>query len=471
MAVITGTEIFRTQDQILADLIASLKAKIPDAWTEPDGAWYIILAIVSGELEGISLSMQQALEDMFIQTAGLVSLRRLGDQYGLALEPGINSVGNLLFSGVGGKAIPIGAEASTDASLGNPSYFITTAPATIPNPGIPTAPVATISATAGALNNLKEYAVSFVTAGGETMLGADSNTVNPSNKQVDLTAIPIGGPGTTARKIYRSDNGAPYRFLATIADNTTTTYTDNTASVSSNALAPTVSTAERVSVAAKSEEPGLDKNVPMGTITTPTSVPDGITAVTNPAAFTGGTDEEDLDSYRQKLLTHVRNPQDGSPADLEEWAEEDASVDVATAFPNVNLAGAATPGTTTVRIAGPDGTVPDAATVTRVQNDLQARDVANLTIVVGTFAQLSTDVTVTLTMATGFAVADVRSAVQTAIASYINSVAVGGLLSVSKIHEAALTVGGVESLVVNSPTTDQTTPATSKRVSGVITVN
>jgi hypothetical protein len=51
------------------------------------------------------------------------------------------------------------------------------------------------------------------------------------NFQIALTNIPISSdPRVTARRIYRSAAGScsPFQFIATIADNTTTTYTDNT---------------------------------------------------------------------------------------------------------------------------------------------------------------------------------------------------------------------------------------------------
>ncbi len=48
-----------------------------------------------------------------------------------------------------------------------------------------------------------------------------------------LLNIPIGPTGTTGRKIYRSDAaGSALKLLATVADNTTTTYLDNIADAS-----------------------------------------------------------------------------------------------------------------------------------------------------------------------------------------------------------------------------------------------
>lgn len=104
------------------------------------------------------------------------------------------------------------------------------------------APVACVAALAGlGAGNIDNgnhgYKITFVTAIGETELGAASNIVTVVNNAVDgqiiLTGIPIGPAGTHViqRNIYRRKSPFPanYYFLATIADNTTTTYLDNTA--------------------------------------------------------------------------------------------------------------------------------------------------------------------------------------------------------------------------------------------------
>jgi uncharacterized phiE125 gp8 family phage protein len=61
------------------------------------------------------------------------------------------------------------------------------------------------------------------------------------NGKVELTAIPLGGALVTSRKIYRTAAaGSAYLLLATLADNTTTVYTDNIADSALGAAAPSV---------------------------------------------------------------------------------------------------------------------------------------------------------------------------------------------------------------------------------------
>lgn len=114
----------------------------------------------------------------------------------------------------------------------------------------PTAPTCALAATpvAGNVDNgAHRYAVTFVTADGETQTGTVSASVTVVDKtlngQVALTAIPIGGAAVTSRKIYRTAaGGSTYLLLATIANNTATTYTDNVADASLGVGAPSANT-------------------------------------------------------------------------------------------------------------------------------------------------------------------------------------------------------------------------------------
>lgn len=72
-------------------------------------------------------------------------------------------------------------------------------------------------------------------------LGVDAPSSNTATaNRVSLSAIPIGGAGVTGRKLYRTvAAGAQLKLLATIADNSTTTYADSTADASLGANVPT----------------------------------------------------------------------------------------------------------------------------------------------------------------------------------------------------------------------------------------
>lgn len=102
-------------------------------------------------------------------------------------------------------------------------------------------------ALAGAAGNVDDgvhrYRLTFVTADGETEGGLISDALTVSDKTSDgqvTVTIPVGGTNVTSRKIYRTEaGGSSYKLLATVADNSTTSYTDNTADSGLGAEAPT----------------------------------------------------------------------------------------------------------------------------------------------------------------------------------------------------------------------------------------
>lgn len=112
----------------------------------------------------------------------------------------------------------------------------------------PSAPSVALGSGSGNVDNgVHRYAITFVTAEGETQAGGVSAPITIADKtttgKVALTGIQVGGLNVTGRKIYRTvANGSTYMFLATIADNTTTIFTDNVADSSLGAQAPVINT-------------------------------------------------------------------------------------------------------------------------------------------------------------------------------------------------------------------------------------
>lgn len=463
--------IYRSRDEVVSGLITAMQARIPDIWVGEDGIFRLLCEVLAGEIEGIYLANQLLHDNMFIQTANLPELQLYAEMFGLDVKAGTVASGELLFTGGGATLIEAGTEVASDPGAGDILYFVTTVDGAIPNPGIPTAPTAVDSGTAGNLvAGTYEYVVTFVTNEGETAPGPESNAVILSlSHQINLTAIPLGGAGTISRKVYRSKNGGNFALVTTIADNVTVIYTDNILDVNLGGQPLLVSSAERVTILAESEEPGLAYNIVIGAINQLADVPDGVTAVTNEAVFSGGTDAEDTESLRSRLLDRIRNPQTGSVTDIKEWAEEVDGVETATVFENDNL-GTPTNGHVTVRISGPNGMIPDAGVQTAVLDALELQDIANIIFHVGTFTQVPTNVTVDITTESGFVLADTTSDVQAAIINYINSVEVGSTVYVAGIVDAIFGLTGVANVTVSVPATDQTAAATEKRTPGAISV-
>jgi uncharacterized phage protein gp47/JayE len=206
-----------------------------------------------------------------------------------------------------------------------------------------------------------------------------------------------------------------------------------------------------------------------GTITVLTNTPNGVSGVSNPGAFVGGTDEEDTELFRLRLLEYVRNPQTGSAADLKSWAEDVAGVEAATVFENDNL-GTPTNGHVTVRVSGPGGTTAPQAVLDTVYATLKEQDLANISIHVAGFTPLTTNVTVDVTLEGTYSLADVTAMVQQEIVNYIHSIPVGGTLYVAGIIDAVFSLPGILDVTVTTPSSNQTTTTSQKRIPGVITV-
>jgi hypothetical protein len=116
-----------------------------------------------------------------------------------------------------------------------------------PAPGLITAALKSPAAAGNVEAGAHRYRATFITADGETEGGLISAAVTVADKavngQISLTGIPVGGVGVTQRKIYRTAaGGSVYLLLITITNNTSTTYTDNTADASLGAECPAVNT-------------------------------------------------------------------------------------------------------------------------------------------------------------------------------------------------------------------------------------
>jgi hypothetical protein len=64
----------------------------------------------------------------------------------------------------------------------------------------------------------------------------------PPGDSATVTIPSSADPRAVGRRVYRSDDGAPFRYLATVNNLSTPTYLDNTTSVANNADAPTTDT-------------------------------------------------------------------------------------------------------------------------------------------------------------------------------------------------------------------------------------
>ena len=124
------------------------------------------------------------------------------------------------------------------------------------------------------------------------------------------TFIPIGVRVATAQA---SPDDDPVEFVTTAAG----TIASGTATVNVEA-----------------DTAGSKYNVPIGSLTVLINADSGVTSATNPAATSGGTDIEDDDAYRDRILLELASPQGaGNTADYRRWALSFDSVGFCTVEP------------------------------------------------------------------------------------------------------------------------------------------
>lgn len=79
----------------------------------------------------------------------------------------------------------------------------------------------------GYLTGTYKYQMTYVTSGGEEIIGSVSNSISVTNQSVKLE-LPLGYDGTISRKLYRTKNGGNIFYLVnTINDNSTLEIYDN----------------------------------------------------------------------------------------------------------------------------------------------------------------------------------------------------------------------------------------------------
>lgn len=468
--------IYKVAAQITAEALAAWVARVPDLATNPEAVAAIWCWVFGQVLEGNYLAMQLLHDDQFIQTASAQALQMYGQQYGRLQRTGTPSTGSVRFAGAGGTFIAAGSQVGAPRpALGDTLQFETTEDATIPNPGTPTAPVIVDHGSGTSLIAATyEYAVTFLTAAGQTEIGvASAPLVLTTTHSIDVSSIPLGGPGTTARRVYRRKNGGDWASLpATIADNTTTTVTDNHDDDTLGGAPPDASTAEQITVTAQSVATGTDYNVLPGSITVLVSVEGDVNGVVNDGAFVDGSDQETIEVFRANLQKWVADPQSGSPDDLVDWALEVDGIATAAVFKNVNLDGDDELGSVVVRVAGPAGSLPSDDEVAAVQANIDSKDLANITIYVGTFDELTFDPVITVTLMSGYSLGDVSDSAAQAVADYINSIPVGGTVFVNGIVHAVFPLPGIATVTVTTPAVDTTATDVQKPITdpGSVTV-
>jgi hypothetical protein len=257
-----------------ADTVGAAGNDIQINYTDPGGATATLGVVVTGTLITVNLGRAasainttatalKAAVDAAPAAAALVNVANSGQDSGAGL---VTAMATINLAG-GSDAAPqtlknTGVSTSTvvvkNASSGltiNPGNYAVVAgtdpdasvsgdePYTISRIASPSGTILIAASGAGALTGTYKYACTFVNATGETGIGTSTSAeVAISAAGYNLTNIPFGDAGTTARNIYRMKTvgaGADnvWHLVATIANNTTTYLNDQATSDVTAAIA------------------------------------------------------------------------------------------------------------------------------------------------------------------------------------------------------------------------------------------
>ena len=221
----------------------------------------------------------------------------------------------------------------------------------------------------------------------------------------------------------------------------------------------------QVEVPAEAEQAGTAGNVAAGTIVYLSLAPAGVASCVNPAAFAGGTEPEDDEAFRARILdTFQRLPNGANAAYYENRVLEHEGVSACTVIPRYQGVG-----TVGVVVAGPAGPA-DETLLQAIRDDLEA--VREIAVEVSVLAPttVSVPVTVQIWPRQGVTQETAAAAVKTAIEQFFT----GERLS-KPVYRAALgnciyDTGVVENFVLQAPAQDVAITQTQLPVCGAVSV-
>ena len=201
--------------------------------------------------------------------------------------------------------------------------------------------------------------------------------------------------------------------------------------------------------AAEAEIVGTAGNVPAERITNMTRAPVGVTGVTNPAAFAGGSGEEDDESLRERILdSFIRLPNGANAAFYELRALSHPGVEAVRVIPRHQGIG-----TVGVVVSGAGG-VPEQALLQEIQDDLDSvREIA-VDVTVMAPEPERVDLAVRILPKPGRSFDSAQAAVRTALTAWFDGGLLGKPVYRTQLGKVILDTGVVETYEIAAPTED-----------------
>ena len=220
-----------------------------------------------------------------------------------------------------------------------------------------------------------------------------------------------------------------------------------------------------VDVPARAVEAGAAGNAAAGTILTMAVAPVGVNRCSNPEGFTGGTDREDDETLRKRVLeTYRRLPNGANAAFYEQGALSFEEVAAAKALPrNRGM------GTVDVVAATAQG-VPDEELLEELEEYFQQRREIAVDVKVLAPETVTVDLSVKLAVEPGLDFDEVSERVETALQGWFTGHRLGQSVLRARLGSLIFAVEGVANYVLAEPEQDVVIQADELPVLGQVTV-
>ena len=216
---------------------------------------------------------------------------------------------------------------------------------------------------------------------------------------------------------------------------------------------------------AEALEAGGGGNAVAGAVRFLTACPVAVTACTNPAAFSGGSDAEDDETLRRRVLESYRRLPNGANA---AWYEQTAmSHDGVAAARAVGRARGI--GTVDVYIAGESG-LPGAALLEEVRADLRERREIAVDVAVKAPAAVPVNVSAAIAVGENADFGEVKARAELAISTLFTGRMLGRPVLLAELGSRLYALEGVENCRLSAPAADLAADSAVLPVLGTLTV-
>lgn len=220
-----------------------------------------------------------------------------------------------------------------------------------------------------------------------------------------------------------------------------------------------------VDAPAEALEGGSGGNAVAGAVRFLTACPVAVTACVNPAAFSGGSDAEDDETLRRRILESYRRLPNGANA---AWYEQTAmSHDGVAAARAVGRARGI--GTVDVYIAGESG-LPGAALLEEVRADLQERREIAVDVMVKAPEAVPVNVSAAIAVEAGADFQEVKARAEAAIAGLFTGKMLGRPVLLAELGSRLYALEGLENYRFSAPAADLAADGTVLPILGTLAV-